>query len=161
MTVKCVRHTLAMVSAACLLLFIFGPMLINHIYGQAFAGAGAALRFLLPGIIAYSMVPFFNAFFTQQLGKVNVPLVISSVSAFLCAVITFATVRHWGIVGGAFATSVTYVGALVANALLFTKETRVPIKSLVTFRQEDVRPYATLLASIWNRASAFAGGKRS
>ena len=158
LTAKCVRHSLAMVALTGLVLYFIGPFLITTLYGHAFANAGTVLRFLLPGIVAYSMTPFFSAFFSQQLSKPAVPLIILSISTVVCAVITIATIRPLGIVAGAIGTSVSYVTTLIISALLFRSETGMPLRSLFGFRRDDIQPYARLWGSLWKRVSSITLG---
>ncbi len=154
-TAKCVRHSLVMVATGCILIFFIAPPLITLVYGRAFAGAGPALRALLPGIIAYSMTPFFSGFFTQQMGRPNITLTISLMSTALCAIFTIATIKHFGIVGGALATSISYAAALIVNLFLFRRETGLSVCSMFTFRPDDVRPYKELAARLWRHALAW------
>jgi O-antigen/teichoic acid export membrane protein len=151
LTAKCVRHVFIMVALACLVLFFVGPWLITLIYGKPFAGAGVALRFLLPGIVAYSVTPFIAGFFTQQLGRPELTLMIRGLSTILCAIITLLAVRPWGIAGAAVATSVSYLITLLASLFVFCEETGMTFRSVFTFAQDDIRPYKSLLRSMWRR----------
>jgi O-antigen/teichoic acid export membrane protein len=160
-TAKCVRHALAMVGIGCLALFFVAPPLVTLVYGRAFSAAGPALRFLLPGIMAFSMTPFFSGFFTQQLGKPVLPLIVSSASTIICAIITVIAVPHIGIVGGAIGTSVSYTAAFFISMTLFLRETGMPISKLYAFGAEDFRPYKELVSSIWVRTLRLAAGGQS
>jgi O-antigen/teichoic acid export membrane protein len=161
LTAKCVRHTLVGVALACTVVFFLGPPVIPLIYGKAFAGAGTALRFLMPGIAAYSALPFFSTFFIQQLGRPLQQLAILSGSAVLCAIITLATVKTLGIAGGAIATSVSNLAAFSTCVILFTRETGITAKGLFGFTAEDIRPYKNLLSSFLDRAWSFGHGRRT
>ena len=152
LTAKCVRHSLIVVGASCVLLFFIGPSLITTLYGAPFRDAGAVLRFLLPGIVAYSMVPFFSAFFSQQLGKPLVLVRILSISTIICAAITLATIRPLGIAAGAIATSASYLTALILCVILFLGETGMSLKTLFGFTRDDIRPYRALAASFWKHS---------
>jgi O-antigen/teichoic acid export membrane protein len=161
LTAKCVRHTLAGSCLACIVAFFLIPPLIPLVYGKAFEGGGTALRFLTPGIAAYSVLPFFSVFFTQQLGRPLQQLLILSGSALLCAVITFATVKSLGIAGGAIATSLSNVAALVTSVILFRRETGMSLKTLFGFTRDDLRPYKNLINSFLHRAWSFGSGRRA
>jgi|SRR5579872_83020 len=144
-TAKCVRHSLLMVSAACVLLYFVAPFGITLVYGKAFAGAVPAVRVLLPGIVAYSMNPFFNGFFTQHRGRPGLPLAISTLSTLICALMTIATIGYLGIVAGALATSVSYTAAFLVNMFLFIRDTGISLKDLFKFGRDDIRPYIDLI----------------
>ncbi|MFN2448531.1 MAG: oligosaccharide flippase family protein [Candidatus Baltobacteraceae bacterium] len=144
-TATCMRHSFLLVALASIAVFFIAPPLVPLVYGKAFAQAGLVARVLLPGIIAYSMMPTLATFFGQQLGKPKIPLVISTVSTLLCAGITILAVPSMGIVGGAVATSITYVLAFAAAAMYFMQRTRIAPLQLFKLTRRDLRPYRALL----------------
>jgi O-antigen/teichoic acid export membrane protein len=158
LTAKCVRHSMALVTATCVILYFVGPTLISFLYGPAFRDAGFVLRVLLPGIVAYSMTPFFSTFFSQQLSRPSIPLVILSISTVVCAVITAAMIRSLGMVAGAIGTSVSYLSTFVISVLVFRRETGISLRALFGFRAEDIRPYASLAGSFWKRIIGYQRG---
>jgi len=153
-TAKAMRHSLAMVAAASLLVLLFAPTLVTLVYGKAFASSGIVVRLLIPGMIAYSAMPLLNTFFNQQLGNPNIPLMFSSTSMVLCAAITLATIHRLGIVGGAIATSCSYVVAFSLATAYFVRETGTPLRSIFLFDAADFRHYTSLIADIWKKTTA-------
>jgi O-antigen/teichoic acid export membrane protein len=151
LTAKCVRHTVVMVGAGCVVLLLVGPMLIRLVYGPAFTGAGPTLRLLLPGILSYSVMPFFGQYFIQQRGKPLLTMTVSAVSAAICAAVTLLTIHKLGILSGALGTSVSYSMALAFAVAYFSAEAGKPARSLLTFNKDDIRPYTTLLQSVLKR----------
>lgn len=156
LTAKCARHSMVLVGGGCVLLFLLGPWLINVLYGAPFREASGVLRLLLPGIAAYSMVPFFSTFFSQQLGKPLVPFTILSISTAVCALITWASIHRLGITAGAIGTSTSYFVALIVSIIFFLRESGISAKLLFGFTREDVRPYVALLGSLLKRGSRVA-----
>jgi len=152
LTAKCTRHAIGLVSAGCVILYFIAPALITLVYGKSFSGAGPALRFLLPGIVAYSLTPFFASYFSQQLGRPDLQTLILGISATVCALGTLATVRSLGIVSAALATSVPYMIALALSLTIFSKETGIPIRDTVVPRLSDLTPYAAMIGGLKRRA---------
>jgi O-antigen/teichoic acid export membrane protein len=148
LTAKCARHCLAMGLCVGLLIFIFGPSLVTLVYGGAFAAAGPVVRILLPGMIAYSLMPFLYTFFTQQLGKPSIATVLGSLSISVCAIVTIATIRPLGIVAGALGTSISYAIAFLIAGFIFSRTTDLPISKLFLFTSEDWREYVTLYHTV-------------
>jgi O-antigen/teichoic acid export membrane protein len=140
-TAKCMRHSFALVLLCSVAVYVVGPRLVVLVYGQQFAGAGAVLRWLLPGVIAYSAMPVLAAFFSQQLGNPRIPLLFSGVSMTLCALITAATLPRFGIVGGAIATSASYILAFVLALAYFLRRTRISIVRLFVLSGGDLQAY--------------------
>jgi O-antigen/teichoic acid export membrane protein len=145
---KCTRHTF--IVSACLgaIIFVIGPPLITLVYGQPFAAAGAVLRVVLLGTVAYASMPFLGTFFTQQLGKPAIMTVLGTVSMVICAAITIATIHKLGIVAGALGTMLSYLAAFALAAYIFVRETGLPLSKLFVFDAADWREYRNLLAAI-------------
>lgn len=146
-TATCMRHSFALVLLGSIVVFFLAPPLVPIVYGKQFAEAGLVSRVLLPGIMAYSMMPTLATFFAQQLGQPRIPLIFSTVSTVLCGTITVLALPHFGIVGGALATSVSYVVAFAAAAAYFVHRTRIAPSRLFTLTRSDLRPYRSLIAS--------------
>ena len=60
------RTTLAVALVTAIPTFIFGPRLVRFVYGTQFADAGVALRLILPGIVAYSVVAVLSRYITGR-----------------------------------------------------------------------------------------------
>lgn len=145
MTTSCVRHSFFNVGVACLLLFFIGPWLLRFVYGPQFAASGLVLQLLLPGIVAYCMVPFFNQYFNLQLGKPFIRTGVMCVSIILCGVFTYLAAPHIGIIAGAIGTSISYVFSLVACATYFCRQTKTPFYKLFALDANDLRHYVVLV----------------
>jgi O-antigen/teichoic acid export membrane protein len=163
LTARCTRHSLAFVGAAAVVAFIVGPWLITLVYGAKFAAAGLVLRVLMPGIVAYCIMPMLATFFTQQLGRPSIPLVLSAISTALCAAVTAVLLPHYGLVAAAAATSVSYVVAVAIGAILFMRRTGLSPAQVFILNSNDMRQYAHLLGSITARirARTFARATRT
>jgi O-antigen/teichoic acid export membrane protein len=145
------RHSLAFVTAAAAVAYVVAPMLIVPIYGAPFAAAGNVVRMLLPGIVAYCLMPLLATFFTQQLGRPSIPLALSAISTVLCAAATAALLPRYGIIAGAAATSASYVTAVAIGAVLFVRRTGISPAALFILNGDDVRRYAQLFSAAATR----------
>ncbi|HEY8314911.1 MAG TPA: oligosaccharide flippase family protein [Candidatus Baltobacteraceae bacterium] len=163
LTATCMRHSVVLVVAASVVAFFIGPALVTAVYGESFAGAGPVLRMLLPGIVAYSMMPVLATFFAQQLGSPRIPLTFSSISTVLCALITAATLKHFGILGAAAATSTSYGIAFGLAVAYFSRRTGLSVRQIFAFSMEDVKPYrrVALHAIAWpgSLVARWGGGR--
>jgi O-antigen/teichoic acid export membrane protein len=145
-TATCMRHSFALVMIAAVITFFAAPPLVPLIYGKQFVQAGTIARLLLPGIIAYSMMPTLGTFFAQQLGKPRIPLIFSSLSTMICAAMTVVLLPHFGIAGGAVATSISYCTAFAAAVTYFVHRTRIAPRRIFTLSRTDLEPYRALLS---------------
>lgn len=146
-TAKCMRHSLVLVFGAAVLVAILARPLVPLVYGAAFSYAAVVTVALLPGIVAYSMMPALAAFFLQQLGQPRLPFYFSALSAIICGVVTALTLPHFGIIAAALATSISYSLAFVAAAAYFVRRTGMGLGKIFALSAADLRPYHTLLAS--------------
>ena len=143
-TATCMRHSFALVLIGAVVVFFAAPPLVPLVYGKSFAEAGLVTRYLLPGIIAYSMMPTLATFFAQQLGQPRLPLVFSTTSTVICACATALMLPHFGIIGGAIATSRSYIVAFTGAVSYFVRRTQIRPGRLFTLSRADLHPYRAL-----------------
>jgi len=146
-TATCMRHSLALVLLSAVAVAAVTPVLLPLVYGRAFAGAVEVTWFLLPGIVAYSMMGPLTTFFTQQLGEPRLPLIFRTISMLICAGATIALIPRFGIVGGAIATSVSYLATFGLAATHFVRRTGIASSRLFRFSKGDLLPYRSLFAT--------------
>jgi O-antigen/teichoic acid export membrane protein len=145
LTIVCLRHAIAMVGAACIFLFFAGPYLIELLYGGRFSGAGLAMRWILPGIVAYCALPFFGQFFVLQLGRPSIMIVSAGISTVLCAAVTLALISRFGIVAGSIGTSISYLGSFAFMAIVFQRETKISPLAIFAYSRKDIGHYVELM----------------
>jgi O-antigen/teichoic acid export membrane protein len=93
---------------------------------------------LLPGILAYSLEISLGFFIMVKLKRPKANLIMQVCSTVACAILTLVLLPRYGLLGAAFATSVTYAGVTVAGVVLFLRATRLPASRLFLFRREDL-----------------------
>jgi O-antigen/teichoic acid export membrane protein len=148
LTAQCMRHSFAFVLVAAVAAFFAGPYLIVLVYGAQFAEAGTVLRLLLPGIVGYCLMPLIATFYSQQLGRPTVTLVLSAISTVVCAAVTAAFIPRYGMAAGAVASSVSYLVAVAIGAAMFVRRTGIsPFRTFVLTR-DDLRAYGRLFAGV-------------
>lgn len=143
-TAKVCRHTLALLLVLAIPVYVFGPWAIRFVYGDLFAPAGPVVRFILPGVIAYSIIPVLTNYITIQLGKPIVVLMFQLIGTILCSVITVAIIHQTGIVAGAIATSIAYCASTAAAGIYFLRSARLAPTELL-FRKDDLRAFRALM----------------
>ncbi len=146
-TAKCMRHSFLLVSLAAGCVALSVRTLVPLVYGPAFAYGAVVTIALLPGIVAYSMMPALSAFFLQQLGRPWMPSFFSALSATLCAIVTALTLHRFGVIAAAVATSISYSAAFTAAAIYFVRRTGYRARQLFLVSWADLRPYHALLTS--------------
>jgi O-antigen/teichoic acid export membrane protein len=133
------RSVVALQVALGIVLFIAGPWLIVHVYGAAFAGAGTALRILLPGLVVYAVETFLGYFILVQVKRPLLLFAVQGSSAVVCAGLTLLLLGRFGINGAAAATTVTYMGVVAFKSLYFRHKTGIGLREQWLVTAADVR----------------------
>ncbi len=142
------RNTLAIVGSLGVAAFIFGPWLIVRVYGENFAPAGDALRWALPGLIAYAAEVALTKFVVLQLGRPMIAIWVQTGGTLLCAAGSISLAHHFGIVGAAASTSVTYLIVTCVLVTIFIRGTGIPARRLLIVQQEDLRHYIDMVEAM-------------
>lgn len=145
LTAKCVRHALLWMLPFALVIVVAGPQIVRLLYGERFEYAGTVARYLLPGMLSYSAMPFFANYFSQQLGRPLLMVYTNGTSTIICALASLLLIPRLGIAGGAIATSVSYTAAALIALSCFVRESGMPLGDVFRFKSGDWRPYANLL----------------
>jgi O-antigen/teichoic acid export membrane protein len=154
-TAKLIRHIFMIMIPAGLICFFAGPPLLTLAYGAPFAGSGEALRWIIPGVVAYSVEVPLGYFLLIRLGRPWLIVAIQSTSVVVCALLTFATIHRYGINGAAAATSITYVAVVAVKAAIFMRATGTPLSRLVLVRREDLTGLLRIARQIVSRVTRF------
>jgi O-antigen/teichoic acid export membrane protein len=142
------RNTLAIVGFLGIVAFFAGPWLIEHIYGERFAPAGIALRWALPGLVAYAAEVALTKFIILQLARPLLTIWVQSSAALVCAAGTIAMAGRFGIVAAAASTSFTYLAVTAILITIFLRGTGISLQRLLLIQRDDVRHYADMLAAM-------------
>jgi len=107
--------------SVCAAVFFFAPALIRAIFGPEYAPASGVLRVLLPGIFCYSLqkVPGILLF---ARGRTDLNFYIMLIGGILNIVLNIVLIRQYGLIGAAYATSVTFALRLVISILLYFQQ---------------------------------------
>lgn len=101
------RTTLAVALVTAIPAFVFGPRLVRFIYGTQFTDAGVALRLILPGIVAYSVVAVLSRYITGR-GRPGTGTLILVAGLFVNVAVNLVLIPAYGISGAAAASSFSY-----------------------------------------------------
>src|SRR5262249_30621936 len=145
LTARCVRHNVLVASVCCGLLFIAAPFVVRLLYGTAFLPMVPALRILLVGVFALSLGSPMSTFFTLRLGKPEVSLVLASISAIVCIVVSILLVPRFGLVGAAFGSTLAYFLGQSAAIAYFGAISGISASRMLIPRFNDLVVYAEIV----------------
>jgi O-antigen/teichoic acid export membrane protein len=125
------RAAVAVTLAATIPAFVLGPYFVRFLYGSEFADAGVALRFILPGIVAYSIVAILTRFLSGR-GRPGTTTLILGTGLAVNVVANLILVPRLGINGAALASSISYsITALLTLAVFLRVSGRGLLETLV------------------------------
>lgn len=114
------RTTTAVALLLAIPTFVLGPRLVQIVYGRAFADAGVALRLILPGIVAYSVVAILSRYIVGQ-GRPGLGTVIFSIGLAVNIAANLVLIPRLGINGAAAASSISYALTALLTLVVFSR----------------------------------------
>lgn len=143
-TAKAVRHTLLANLLLGILLWIGFEFMLPVIYTNVYLPSLVPFRILLPGVMAYGLAGILSTYFTNQLGKPKIPLLISTLSMVLNVIICLILIPRIGMAGGAWATTISYLLAVSLLILIFIKNAKISLGDLFSITPDDIADYRQL-----------------
>ena len=155
LTVRVMQLGVAALLPAALLLWLLAWLLVPRLLGPAYAGSLLPLALLLPGVLLFGAAGSLSAFFTNHLGRPQVPGQVAALSLVLNAGLSLLLVPRLGSAGAALAASLAYASSVFVLARRFAQHAGLPLRALWRpghALRGDLRVVASL-ASRW-------GGRR-
>ncbi len=141
---RTVRHTLLVVTSASILVFILAPWLISGLYGSRYEGATGSLRVLCIGTAFWAPASLLSTYFSVQLGRPVIPLVLASISCALNTVLSILLIPQFGYVGAAWATTISYGLTILVTVTLFLRLSDAKFSDLWRIRRDDLDSYVRM-----------------
>jgi O-antigen/teichoic acid export membrane protein len=120
-TVRAVHASVLLLCALSPLLWLGAAIVLPWLLGPVYAPSLLALAVLLPGVAVYGAASALSAWFTNHAGRPWVPALLASASLAINVVVSVLAIPRFGMIGGALATSVSYLAAVALGAWLFMR----------------------------------------
>ena len=142
------RTTIAVAVVTAIPAFVLGPRLVRLVYGSAFTDAGVALRLILPGIVAYSVVAVLSRYIVGR-GRPGVGTFVLVTGLILNIGANLILVPRFGINGAAASSSISYGLTALLTLAVFRRLSGRGIAETLIIRRSDLRAlWATLGAGV-------------
>jgi O-antigen/teichoic acid export membrane protein len=141
------RQALLWVGAAGLVLYLASRFLILLFYSTAYLPALGAMRALIPGIVALCLCNVLSSYFSGRNRRV-VPTLAMAVGFGLNILLNILWIRRLGIVGAAWASSVSYSTQSLLMALFFWRVTGISPLRLIIPAPSDFALYRRYLSRL-------------
>jgi O-antigen/teichoic acid export membrane protein len=132
------RRTLLVTAPAAIGMALFGPWIITLWYGQAYAAAGAPLPWAAVGVGMMAIFVIITRNFTAR-SKQRVNTTAGIVALAANVLLNLYLIPHYGIVGAAMATAISYTAACVILLAAFCAESGLSWTTVLIPTREDFR----------------------
>ncbi len=151
------RTTLALTIVLAIPAAILGPRLVRFFYGSAFADAGVALRLIIPGVVAYSVVAVLSRYLSGR-GRPGTGTLILLLGLAANILANLVLVPRFGILGAALASSISYGLTAVVMLAVFIRLSGRGVAETLIVRRSDVAAAFEVVRALYRRMS---GRRRS
>ena len=132
------RVTVAIVALTAIPTFVLGPRLVRFVYGPSFVDAAVALRLILPGVVAYSVVAILTRYITG-VGRPGITTLIMSTGLAVNIAANLVLVPRLGINGAAISSSISYGLTALITLFVFRRLAGRGWLETLVIRRTDVR----------------------
>ena len=130
-----------------LVLFLLSHFIITLMYGEAFVGSVIVLNTLLPGALLLTIFKVINMDLSGK-GKPWVSLKAMVPALIINIVLNLVLIPNYGAVGAALASTISYSFAALLFIIYYSKETKIPILKMLTYKKEDFKPVIQLITKL-------------
>ena len=131
------RVTMAITILLAVPAFVLGPWLVEVLYGSDFAEAGVALRWILPGIVAYSVVAVLSKYLVGG-GRPGLATSVMLTGLAVNIVSNVVLIPALGIIGAAASSSISYWVTAVLIVTVFLRLSGRGLAETLVLRPRDI-----------------------
>jgi len=150
-TMRVNRLSLGASFAGAVVLGVAATLFIPFLYGEDFRGSVDALLWILPGIVAFSIVNVLAAYL-GGIGKPHLNLIVAVVSLIATISLNLLLIPRLNIVGAAIASSVSYTLSAVLTTRYFIRETKTSLRDLLLLTSSDLKSMFAVARPLLRRA---------
>jgi len=138
LTARANRNTLFITLVGAVLLSVSGRWVIKFLFGPAYEDAYAGLIWLLPGIVAFSVVKILTASMAGA-GHPEIGSIVTGFSFIFTIILDSLLIPKHGLIGAAQASTVAYSAGGALSIVLYWRHTKVSLKQLLLIQAEDLQ----------------------
>jgi len=151
------RNVLLITLVSAILLFCLGRSVVVLFYSEKFLDSVLPFQILLMGTVTMSGWRILaNDLYGR--GKPELNIYVSLASVLLNIILNILWIPRHGIVGAAWATSISYVFAFIIIMVIYSKISRNSIEKVMFLRKSDIIVYYDFIVSFKERIKAYVTG---
>ena len=144
------RVSFAIILIFSVLIALLGKTFIIFWFGPAFAPAGAALLWLLPGISIFSIASIL-ASYLAGVGLIEKNIYASIVSGIVTVILDIYLIPRIGINGASIATSLSYIVGTLMTIWFYKRYTQARLLDIIILKRSDLALIRSFIAQKINK----------
>ena len=149
--VRIVHANLVVLLLVAPLLYLAARFVLPWLLGPAYVDAPLLLAVLLPGVLSFGAASPLSAYFTNHAGRPQVPALVAGLSLIINVALCLVLIPRVGIIGGAVATSISYITSVIVMLVLFVRHSGIGVGALSRPDLDDARRLALSICSVLRR----------
>ncbi len=141
------RISFLVITIGSLILLFFSEFIIVMMFGEEFRGSISVLKLLLAGVVLLTIFKVMNMDLAGK-GKPWVSLKAMVPALVVNLILNIIWIPKYGANGAALASTVSYSFASLLFLHFYSKEVRIPIKVIISFKRTDFTPIFGLIKKI-------------
>lgn len=137
------RLSFVFVGIVSIVLIFLAPLIIIAMYGAAFSKSINVLQILLPGVLILTIFKVMNMDLAGK-GKPWVSMKAMIPALILNVGLNLMLIPKYGAKGASISSTLSYSLAGVLFLLLYSKETSISVKTMLTYKKSDFAPILNL-----------------
>lgn len=146
-----VRHTFISSVIVAIGMYLVFPWLIPLAFSAKYTESIAPFLILLPGVIFRATGNILIQYATNSLGQPRISIWMNGASAAINAIFSVLLLPTLGMIGGAIASTLSYVLSYFVYVFWFARINRVSAAGLLMVHKTDLLPYFAVLKQILQR----------
>ncbi len=147
-TATAVRHTMLVVMVGGIVTALVAPAAVELLFGRDYRDAATPLRILCLGTAMFAPQGLFTNYFTNQLGRPVIQLVLAVFALSTSVVAGVLLIPHYGTAGAAWSTTISYGASGVVAVGLFLWLSDARPSDLWRLRSSDIASYYRLTRDV-------------
>ena len=141
------RLSILAIGVGSLILLLFSDLIIVGMFGKAFVGSISVLNILLPGVLLLTFFKVMNMDLAGK-GKPWVALKAMIPALIVNVVLNYTLIPKYGADGASAASTISYSFAAVLFLYFYSKEVRIPIRSILHYKKSDFDPIVQIIKKL-------------
>lgn len=141
------RLSFILVTIMAVVLIFLSPFVIITMYGNEFFGSIKILQILLPGVIILTIFKVMNMDLAGK-GKPWISMKAMLPALILNIAVNLILIPKYGGMGAAISSTVSYSLAGILFLYFYSKETQIPVSTIIGYKKTDFDPIINILKSL-------------